>query len=128
MLKLEKITFIKICAIPGIRAGDLSELRCDNPAEVWRGWRVALRGASVILISPRGWMPGRRPAEWDPADPAVIHEVPRSNCIMHWTGLDQDVEDIVKGKFISPPLGAPLEKVEPRSLLAQLPPQPEGDA
>ena len=104
-LRLNSITFNHAPQIPGIRQGDLVTIKCHEPANAMKGWRAILRGPALLLISPPGWMPGRPPHDWDPKGACTMHEVARSNCYLHWSGTEVDSEEILKGKFVSPPFG-----------------------
>lgn len=130
-MKLNKITFGRIPALPGIRAGDLSTLELDNPAAPLRGWRIALRGQSVFLISPPGWSPRNQttPATRDPKGPIVVHQIPAADVFFHWEGDPAEIDSMLKGNFSkheSPPFGPPPQAApEPA---APIPPGQTGDA
>ena len=120
-MKLVSICFAQAPRIPGLRPSAFSSIECDNPHEQLKHWRVSLRGPAVFLISPPGWMTGRRSHEWDPKGARVIHEIPRANCYLQWSGDEGAVDMIVKGKYESEPFGGPIQvRAEPA-------PEPEID-
>ncbi len=131
-MKLVSITFESAPRIPGIRPGDMSTIKCAQPEGAMRGWRVAIRGASVFFISPAGWEQGKTFMQWDPKKAPTIHEVPRASCFFQWDGFPDEIDALMKsGKHDSEPFGAAFEKpvVEeaPKSILAQLDPSQMGD-
>jgi hypothetical protein len=132
MLKLTKITFVQTPRIPGLRAGDVSELDCDNPAPTLKDWRIILKGASVFLVSPAGWRPQmERTRERNPNGPVTIHEIPRANACLHWSGDAADIESVLKGgvRYETEPLGfKPVPVADDKPILAQIPPGQMGDA
>ena len=73
-----------------------------------------LRGTSLFLVSPNGWQPGRTVNQWNPKEPSLIFEVPRTNCFLHWSGEPEEVEEIAKKHFTSRPFGpeAPVEMLQ----------------
>ncbi len=131
-MKLVSITFANSPRLPGIRPGDMATITCDRPDGAMRGWRVAIRGASVFFVSPPGWESGKSSLTWDKAKPPIVHEVPRANCYFQWSGpsTSADFDSLVKGKYDSEPFGQPFEAPEeaPKSILAQLDPSQMGDA
>lgn len=130
-MKLVAITFEGVSRIPGMRVGAMSEFKLDEPHEMSKHWTVSIRGASVLFISPPGWVKGRPWHEWDPNGARVVHEVPRTQCMLHWSGVP-DVEAFAKSaaKYDSEPLGGPVPPIEqkPKSLLEQLDSKDIGDA
>jgi hypothetical protein len=130
-MKLKKITFARVPALPGIRAGDLSSLDCDNPG-VLKDWRLVLRGPSVFLISPAGWGPSEnRGTKRDPKGPVTMYEIPRVDVFLQWAAGDEaDIEAVLKGgRYDSEPLGwkpTPVESDKP--ILSQIPASQLGDA
>jgi len=132
-MKLNKITFARIPALPGIRAGDLSSLDLDNPAAPLRGWRLALRGPSVFLISPPGWTTATQttPQNRNPNGPVVVHQIPAAEVFFHWEGPAADIDALLKGglsKFESQPFGPPTPVASDKPILEQIPPGQTGDA
>lgn len=132
-MKLHKITFARIPALPGIRAGDLSTLDLDNPAAPLRGWRLALRGPSVFLISPPGWNPSNQttPQSRNPNGPVIVHQIPAAEVFFHWEGSAADIDTMLKtgmNKFESQPFGPPTPVAPDKPILEQVPPGQVGDA
>lgn len=131
-MKLKSVTFDRVPKLPGVRAGDLSSLDCDNPPVPLRDWKIMLRGQVVYLVSPPGWTPGEtRNPERDSKGPRVVYEMPRANVYLHWLTVDDlDVEALMKGgKWESEPLGWKPAVVEAdKPILAQVPPGQMGDA
>lgn len=109
-LKLKKITFDNAPRIPGVRAGDLGVIDLENPNAL-QGWKVVIKGAVIVLISPPGWMSGRPARDWDPQKPCLIHEIPRATCYLHWEGDETTLDQIGKN-YTSEPFGKPIV-VEP---------------
>ena len=134
MIKLVSITFTNTPRLPGLRAGDMSTIQCERPDGSMRGWRVAIRGASVFFISPAGFVPGVSPMAWDKNKTPIVHEIPRSSCYFQWAGPQgsADFDAIVKNKYDSEPFGepfeAPPEPEAPKGFLSQLDPSQMGDA
>lgn len=130
-MKLISITFQNAPRIPGIRPGDMSTINCDRPDGAMRGWRVAIRGGTIFFISPYGWVNGQSFMQWDRTKPQVIHEVPRSECYLQWSGDVGEIESVLKTKYDSEPFGEPFESIvveKPTTLLSQLDPSQMGDA
>ncbi len=129
-IKLVSITFENAPRVPGVRPGDMSTIQCENPNQTLVGWRAVIRGAMLFLVSPKGWKPGSKTHEWDASEPAVIHEIPRTHCFMHWEGELADIDAVLaKGKFETPAFGPVTPVIAPgKSLLAQLDPSQIGDA
>lgn len=130
-MKIKSITFDRSPRIPGLRAGDLVTVECENPPEALKDWRVILRGPTLFLISPIGWC-GKPRSQWDTkAGPVTVAEVPREHCCLQWTADNEaDIETVLKGgRFdAQPPLGWKPAPPEEKSLLAQLPASAMGDA
>lgn len=121
MLKLDKVTFLSTPAIPGIRAGDLSTVTCDNPAGALVGWRIVLQGKAMFLVSPPGWtvQTATSPHARKKDGPVLIHEIPRDNVFLHWTADDDGMKCVMSGKsHETPPLGPKPEPV----VLEMIPP------
>lgn len=117
------VTFTETPRLPGVRAGEMSSIELDKPHEALKHWRLAVRGASVFLISPRGWRQGKKRHEWDDNGANIVHEIPRALCVFQWSGSPDLIDIVAKGKYDSPPFGGPLpdrEKLAP-------PPEPEID-
>lgn len=132
-MKLVSITFESAPKLPGIRPGDLCTINCDRPDGAMRGWRVMIRGAAIFFVSPAGFQTNVSPMAWDKTKPPIVHEVPRANCYLQWSGPSSpaDIDTLVKSKYDSEPLGEPFEVVvpeAPKSILAQLDPSQMGDA
>lgn len=132
-MKLNRITFARIPALPGIRAGDLSTLDLENPAAPLRGWRLALRGPHVFLISPPGWNARNQttPTARDPKGPTVVHQIPATDVFLHWEGDAVEIESMLKGnfsKFESQPFGPPPSAEPIKTPAAPIPPGQTGDA
>jgi hypothetical protein len=122
MLRLKSLTFDKAPRIPGVRPGDMTSVDCDNPTTPLAGWQICIRPTVVYFVSPPGWAPvnASQPGIRDAKGPVEIHEVPRSNVYLSWTGDTADVEIALKGgKYDSAPLGT--KPAEPTSILGQLP-------
>lgn len=130
-MKLTKITFNQTPRIPGLRAGDVSELDCENPAGALKDWRIFLRGPSVFLVSPPGWKNNERNArERDPKGPVIIHEISRSTACLHWSGDETEIEAVLRAsKYETEPLGfKPAPVTDDKPILAQIPANQIGDA
>jgi len=125
-MKLKAITFEKAPMIPGLRAGDMITIKCDEPSDAMKGWRAMLRGPALFLVSPPGWAPNDRAGA--PGLPCRVHEIARSQCYLHWEGPDNFDEKSI-AKYTSEPFGrpAPIDTPEAPSLLAQLPRHQQGD-
>lgn len=132
MKKLKAITFDKTPRIPGLRAGDMSTITCETPVGSLMGWYAVLRGPSLFLISPPGWHQNeeiRRSAK--PDAPRQIHEIPRLDCYLHWSGSADD--NLLDNNYQSEPFGpAPTAPEAKPSLLDALsdvgvPPHEMGD-
>lgn len=133
MPKLKKITFDRAPKWPGIRAGDLTTLDCDNPPTQLCDWKIVLRGQTVYFVSPPGWTVGENRAtrQRDPKAPSVVYEAPRDGVFLEWHATGEaDIEALMKGgKFESDPLGwKPLPVEADKPILAQIPPGQMGDA
>lgn len=131
-MKLKKIVFDRVPKLPGIRAGDLTSLDCDNPGPL-KDWRIILRGPAMYLISPAGWThTENRGVQRNPLGPSVVYEIPRTDVFLQWEASDAiDIETVLKGgKYESEPLGAkPALVVDAgKSILSQIPASQVGDA
>lgn len=132
-MKLVSITFASSPRLPGIRPGDMATITCDRPDGAMRGWRVSIRGASVFFISPAGFDREKSPLAWDKSKLPIVHEIPRANCYLQWSGpsTSADFDSLAKNKYDSEPFGQPFElpvEEAPKSILAQLDPSQMGDA
>lgn len=128
-MKIKSITFDRSPRIPGLRAGDLVTVECDNPGALV-DWRIVLRGPTLFLISPPGWCTKPR-SQWDAKGPIVIAQMPLEHCSIQWFAEGEaDIEAVLKGgRYDAPqPLGWRPPVVEEKSLLGQLPPGQMGDA
>lgn len=56
-------------------------------------WRVAVRGPSVLVISPAGWTTGKPPHEWTHTQRTIV-EIPRSRCTLRWVFDDGEKIDV----------------------------------
>lgn len=92
-MKLIEIMFQNAPRLPGVPARDLTAIKIANPPGAMVGWRVALRGASVFFISPPGWKPSSGMPD---TKECTIHEVPRLNCFLHWSGVPEDITNVAK--------------------------------
>lgn len=70
--------------------GLAGNIEIDNPPPKFRGWRIAIRGPKVMLVSPPGWLPANAtsPAVRDPKGASRVVEVPYSKCVPIWEGVD----------------------------------------
>ncbi len=75
--------------------GNLSNIICDLPDHRVRGWRILLRGPAVFLVTPPGWKPGLPAPARDSAGPITVYEVPRSQCVIRWEGVD-GIDNVAK--------------------------------
>jgi len=133
-LKLSGITFDRVARIPGIRAGDLTTLRLDDYNNgPLLGWRVIVRKGAIVFVSPPGWTSATatEPTRRNLLGPCEIHEVPRADVFLHWTGDEEAIAQVANGGVVyeSKPLGwkpAPVESDKP--ILAQIPVAQIGDA
>lgn len=135
-MKLESIAFLNAPKLPALRTGHAHHLECDNPPEALRGWKVEVRGAAVLLISPPGWSHADKCASVYTDDyeqkygkstkPRTICEVPRAQVYLHWLG---DVDPKALGNYASQPMGIRERPADesPKSLLAQIDPKDLGD-
>ncbi len=106
-LKLKSVTFSVAPRIPGVRPGALSTIDCDNPHSQLIDWQISVRGQSIFFISPPGWVTNDR-LERDPKGPVQIHEVPRADATLSWTGDIADIENALKSvKFDTGPMRTP---------------------
>lgn len=132
MPKLKAITFGTSPRIPGLRAGDLVTIECDNPPQALKDWVVILRGTSVYLVSPPGWTQHEtRASKRDPKGPITTHEIPRADTYLSWAIVDEaDLEALLKGgKYQTEPLGfKPVVVDADKPILEQIPPGQLGDA
>jgi hypothetical protein len=124
-LKLHSISFTGLRVISGIR---LESFEIDRPG-AFKDWRVALRGQTLLLISPPGWT-SSTPSTRDREQPCFVLEIPRSDVILRWRSDDADIDLIAKGlpKYDSGQLGwtpAPVES--DKAILAQVPAHQVGD-
>lgn len=111
-----KLVAISPPAIPG-SLGALGIVVCADPTPKMRGWRVAIRGPAVFLISPCGWEPGKALPLLDKSGPRRIVEVPRSECVMQWE--TDDVAEIEKlQRFDAPAMGVVEEAEDLEALTA----------
>ncbi len=110
MIKLQSITFENAPKLPGLRPGEMTTLKLEEPNDNLVGWRAILRGSVLFLVSPAGYKIGGKASERDASGPCTIHEVPRSNCYFTWVGAVDDLAGMLKG-FESPPFGRPTPVV-----------------
>ncbi len=127
-MKLVSISFNAIPRLPGVRPGDLVTIDCDKPKDALRGWRIAIRGQQIFLISPPGWERDQSRAR-DARGPIAVFEVPRADVALEWQANPEELEALYKGgKYESPPFGPPPTIDPSKPLLAQVPPGQMGDA
>lgn len=130
-MKLVSITFDRTPRLPGLRAGDLITLDCDNPPESLKDWRLMLRGQSVYFVSPPGWTTKRPRGQWDKNGPTVMHEVPRATMFIRWALEGAELpDDVMKlTKYESQPFGwKPVVVAADKPILGQIPNGQMGDA
>lgn len=131
-IKLRKIVFDRApTKLPGVRAGDLTDLDLDNPPPALHGWRISVRGASMHMISPPGWHQSNstNPERRDPEGPVLVVEVPRTDVFFYWEVPADETEAFFKNtRFDGPVLGPPKQIVTGEgSILANIPPGQLGD-
>lgn len=114
MLALKTITFKTAPRIPGVRAGDLIEINCENPPESMRDWHAVVRGGVVLLVSPPGWLMGKYSREATGVGARRIHEIPRNNCFLFFEGDSEDIKAVLdlSKTFTSAVFGVPQAKDE----------------
>ena len=123
-LRLKSITFNVSPKIPGMRAGALTTIDCDSPHGSLVDWSISVRGQSVFFISPPGWDHRfvSSPHMRDTKGPVQIHEVPRQDATLSWTGDAADIEAALKSmKYDSGPLRPftpPVEESDEASIPA----------
>lgn len=124
-LKLQSVSFAGQRIICGVRIEQTIE--CDRPPPPLKDWRILVRGAHLVMISPPGWTPSN-PATREEKGPRVAVEIARSEAILKWSGDEAELTRIVK-EYDSQPLGwqpKPVDAEKP--LLEQIPPGQVGDA
>jgi hypothetical protein len=92
--------------------GSLSNVVCAAPPNNLKGWRVVIRGPSVFLVSPPGWIPGEPMVRYDPKGDTHAFEVPRALCTFRWSSVDFDAV----AKHEAPPMGMPAEVLSDEEL------------
>lgn len=128
MPKLTHIWFHDTPRALGLAPRAFTPLECEAPLEQLIGWYAVLRGTALFLVSPPGWKSGIHRNQFDSKGPRAIVEIPRSNCTLCWSGGEADLEEITKGKFVTPPFERPRMPEEKKaSLLEQLDPSQLGD-
>lgn len=142
MPKLVSITFMRCPPLPGLRPSDMQTIKCNEPAGALRGFKLKLKGALAMLISPPNWATGK-PLTGDIMEayknggPQIIFEFARQQVCLQWEGSEDEIVKVVD--YASKPFGyvePTLEsKEEPKSLLDQIPgsnrpalPHEQGDA
>lgn len=86
-----------------------------NPAGHLDGWSIRIRGASVFLITPRGWTRERSHGSrngFDPKGPFKAFELPRSEFTFEWECDDMDAVDKLQ-RYDSPPMTFKRAEPEP---------------
>ena len=86
--------------------GNVGNIVVDRPDVRMQGWRILVRGPSVLLVSPIGWAPGLAPA-LRVGSSVVIYEIDRRNCVLRWEGLD-GIDSIQK--YDSPEMWTPEDR------------------
>lgn len=67
--------------------------------DAYRDWIASVRGPSVFLISPPGWVPGSAST----GTARQVFEIPRSHCHLQWEFEAGDkLEDVVKCDAVTP--------------------------
>lgn len=87
----------------------------DRPDARLEGWGLAVRGAAVFLISPRGWQLSAARPLWNSSGPVTaIGPIPMAHVTLVWEGDDASIVDKLQ-RFDLPPMvksaPAPEEKV-----------------
>jgi hypothetical protein len=125
-----KLTHVAFTGTRYIGATRLESFEIDRPPNPLKDWRIALRGQTVLMISPAGWL-HNHPARRDAKEPRVVLEFPRSEVMLRWEcAAEHDADAVAKGitKYESQPFGWQPRPIEPeKSLLAQVPPHQVGD-
>lgn len=133
MLKLCNMTFVHAPPrMPGIRAGDLTFIDCENVSGALMGWTLSIRGQTLYMISPPGWThaTANDPPRRDPNGPRFVQQIPLNNVFFGWQGDADGLDTLMKGgKWDAPnPLGwRPVVIETNKPLLSQVPPGQMGD-
>jgi hypothetical protein len=103
-----KLVSLTVPSLPIL--GSLGNIVCADPNFKVRGFRVAIRGPAVFLVSPPGWVVGHPLASFDAKGPRRVIEVPRSECVLQFECDDLESIDKLQ-RFDAPPMGV-VEDVE----------------
>lgn len=92
--KLISITFLPL---PMFHGRSLTLVRCQAPEPSLLGWRLSLRGPTVWLISPPGWVYGKPREALAQKGSRTAYSVPTASCILRWEiGAMEDVDKLSK--------------------------------
>lgn len=94
--KLVSITFVTEPRLPGFRPLTRVEVDKMSMDGQLKGWRIYVRGAAVVFMSPPGWAPGLAETQWDANGARTLYEIPRANCYLAWSGDESDVDALAK--------------------------------
>jgi hypothetical protein len=86
----------------------------NNPDYRMEGWSLAVRGAAVFLISPRGWKAGKHKNELDARGPiTAIGPIPMAHVTLIWEGEALEFVDKLQRYDLSPMTKAVAAPDEP---------------
>lgn len=108
------------CAVGQLPGGiNLNQVvNTANPPGPLDGWSIRIRGASVFLITPRGWTRDRSSGSrhaFDGKAPCKVFELPRQEFTFEWECDDMDAVDKMQ-RYDSAPMQ--FAKREPADVAA----------
>lgn len=104
-----KLLSVQLPSLPYL--GSPGHIVCDSPPVSLKGWRVLVRGPSLMLLSPHGWRPENKnaPHDRDAKAPCVAFAVARSQVVECWA-WDVGEKVVAPMEHDSPPMYSPEDR------------------
>lgn len=90
-----KLVSVQFSGSPLEYLGNVLRVRINDPEDRFRGFRVAVRGPVVYLVSPPGWRQGQPLHTFKKNGPVRAWEVPRAHCQLMFDEM-ASIEEIDK--------------------------------
>lgn len=103
-MKLVSITTHEPISLDGLRLGQNARI---TPGEgQFADWRIHVRGPRVILVSPKGWVPGgAKPG--DDLEARTMFDLPREKVTLRWSGSEAEIDGVAKWSPGTEPVQTP---------------------